>query len=108
MRSVIEASQMKCLKRVAFVSKNSNDFDANTLRSQAQAQDVILLFYKSLDELQHALSPFLEKVFKGLQERHSELAKQAVGLVIGQLEEFLRGQFIHTEDTSLEILKIED
>jgi hypothetical protein len=25
---------------VAFVSKNSNDFDANTLRRQAQAQDV--------------------------------------------------------------------
>jgi hypothetical protein len=83
MRSVIEASQMKGLKRVAFVSKNTNDFDADSLRHQAQGQHVTLLFYKSLDELQQALSPFLEQVFKSLQERHSELAKQAVGLVMG-------------------------
>jgi tetrahydrodipicolinate N-succinyltransferase len=96
------------LSPVAFVSKNSNDFDAKKLLHLASGYNVNLKYYQSISSLQDELSPFRDDLVRKAWQKENESAKSSLNSARASLESFLFAQFVKSENVTLDLLEIND
>ncbi len=106
LRSVIETSRLQNLREVAFVSKNEKDFNKAAVLKRGKESGITLHFYPSLAALHDALWPHVAAVVQALWMADNRLGETAVKLVWNELETFLRSQFVHGPDVTLQLLSI--